>query len=82
MSTAALERAIAEAGGQSALARKVGRKQGHVWHWLHKSKQVPAELVIPIERATDGKVTRHELRPDLYPADEAQPMGPNDEAAA
>lgn len=77
MSTAALERAIAEVGGQSALARMVGRKQGHVWHWLNKSRQVPAELVIPIERATGGKVTRHELRPDLYPVEE-----PADEAAA
>lgn len=28
---------------------------------------IPAERVIPIARATDWRVTPHELRPDLYP---------------
>lgn len=62
-----LERAIELVGGQSALARLCGVKQGHVWHWLRQAKRVPAERVIPIEMATKGAVTRHDLRPDLYP---------------
>ena len=48
----ALERAIATAGGQSALARMIGKTQGHVWHWLKVAKRVPAEVVIAIEGAT------------------------------
>ena len=62
----ALRRAIEFAGGQSALARLLGLKQGHVWHWLNKSKRVPAEQVIPIEQVTGCLVRRYELRPDLF----------------
>ncbi len=65
-SLSALERAIAVAGGQSALARLIGKSQGHVWHWLKVAKRVPAEAVLSIEGATG--VPRHELRPDVYPA--------------
>ena len=65
-SLSALERAIAAAGGQSALARLIGKSQGHVWHWLKVGKRVPAEAVLAIEGATG--VPRHELRPDVYPA--------------
>lgn len=62
----ALERAISIAGGQTALADRIGGiKQGHVWHWLHKSKRVSAEHVIAVEAATG--VSRHNLRPDIYP---------------
>lgn len=59
-------------GGQSALARAIGVKQGNVWYWLNGSEkqEAPAQYVIPIERAVDGQVTRHDLRPDLYPAEE------------
>lgn len=71
-----LKKAIELAGGQSALARLIGVKQGHIWHWLNKSKKVPAEYVIPIETALDGQVKRHELRPDIYP-----PPASEDEAA-
>ncbi|CUB06064.1 hypothetical protein Ga0061065_11480 [Marinomonas fungiae] len=62
-----LMRAINLLGGQSALAREINSKQQNVWFWLHKSGRVPAEFVLPIERATKGKVTRTQLRPDLYP---------------
>lgn len=65
----ALERAIQQVGGQSALARAIGVKQGHVWQWLNKTR-VPAEYVLRIESATEGRVSRHELRPDIYPIDD------------
>lgn len=65
-----LERAVAIAGGQVALARKLGLKQAHVWWWLNRAKKLPAEQAIAIEKATDGKVSRHELRPDIYPIEE------------
>lgn len=65
----ALERAIAIAGGQSALARAMGLRQCHVWSWLKRNKRVPASQVIKLEKAVNGIVTRHDLRPDLYPLD-------------
>ncbi len=40
-----------------------------VVHW--RNRGVPAERVLEIEAATEGKVTRHELRPDLYPLEAA-----------
>jgi DNA-binding transcriptional regulator YdaS (Cro superfamily) len=66
----ALVRAVKIIGSQSALARACKVTQAHVWYWLHKARHVPAEHVLTIERATDKAVTRHELRPDLYPNDD------------
>lgn len=71
--TVALSEAVEAAGGQTALARLLDPseevvKQQNVWSWLNSTKKAPGEWVIPIERATG--VSRHDLRPDLYP-DEA-----------
>lgn len=76
----ALKRAVEIAGGQTALARALGVQQAHVWNWLNRDKVLPAEYAIPIERATGGAVTRHELRPDLYPVENV-PAAPSAEAA-
>jgi len=61
-----LIRAIQLCGGQSGLARASGYTQAHVWYWLNKAKRVPAEAAPKIEEATGGKVTRAQLRPDLF----------------
>lgn len=66
-----IDLAIRAAGGQAALARALAQRtgkpvrQGHIWAWLHRTYRVPAEYVLEIERVTG--VSRHELRPDLYP---------------
>lgn len=65
MSTLGLENAISKAGGQVALAALLGIRQSHISNWKNRGKRVPAEWVLKIERATG--VSRHELRPDLYP---------------
>lgn len=66
---AALARAVEVAEGQLALAKKIGTTQSNVWTWLHKSKRgTPAGYVLAIEKATG--VSRHELRPDIYPLDD------------
>jgi DNA-binding transcriptional regulator YdaS (Cro superfamily) len=73
----ALKKAVDLCDGQSELARRLseltGQKitQQRIWNIIHRSKKVPAEFVIPIERATGGKVTRYQLRDDIWPADEA-----------
>lgn len=63
----ALHRAKDILGSQDDLARVVGVKQPSVSNKLRKGKCVPAEWCLPIEQATEGKVTRHDLRPDIYP---------------
>ena len=60
----ALQDAVIKAGGQTALARAIGKTQGHVSQWIRR-EYVPAELVLKIEVATG--VSRHDLRPDIYP---------------
>lgn len=64
-----MQRAVRIVGGQAALARACGKgcRQQHVWNWLNRDRQIPAEFVLAIERATGGQVTRHQLRPDIYP---------------
>ena len=52
---------------QAELARHLEVTPGLVWQWLNGHRRIAAEQVLPIEKATDGAVTRHELRPDLYP---------------
>ena len=72
----ALQKAIAIAGGQSALARLLSNicgkniRQAHIFNWLNRDKEIPAEYVIPIEIAVKKLVTRYELRPDIYPPTE------------
>lgn len=66
-----LERAIDIAGGQAAMARKLTAagyrvRQAHIWKWLNRAKKLPAEAVLPIEQVTEGAVSRHDLRPDIF----------------
>lgn len=59
----ALKKAIKIAGGFSALGRKLKIHRQAVSQW----KKAPAERVLSIEAAAGGEITRHDLRPDIYP---------------
>jgi DNA-binding transcriptional regulator YdaS (Cro superfamily) len=65
--------AIALCGGQAALARLLTRAAGktvsqqRIWNAAHRDQSIPAEWCVAIEKATGGKVSRQDLRPDLYP---------------
>lgn len=62
-----LERAVKAAGGQTALAARINRAQGHVYYWLRHAKNgVPPSVAIEIEAALNGEITRHDLRPDIF----------------
>lgn len=65
----ALERAIATAPSLSEFALRLGVSPQVVAMWK-KRDRVPAERVLDVERVTEGKVTRSELRPDIYPPQE------------
>ena len=81
----ALKAAVDLVGSQSALARLIGGKvkQAHVWNWLNMQKRVPAEHVLAIEQAVAKKISRYELRPDIYGTEPPLPVverrqGPSD----
>ena len=61
----ALDRAIAQFGTQTNLAKHIGVTTMAVSLW--RKRGVPAQRVLAIEAATGHQVSRHELRPDLYP---------------
>lgn len=63
-SMSALKVAIDAVGSQAALAGLIGVKQQHVWNWLNRGNAVPPEHCAAIEHATEGKVTRRDLRPE------------------
>lgn len=63
MENLSLKKAIKAAGSQSELARKLELTPQAVQGWTKKG--LPAERVIQVERETG--VSRHELRPDIYP---------------
>lgn len=70
MITSGLQAALDKAGSQVRLAEVCGVSQPTVWGWLNKgSGRIPGEYVLSIERELG--VSRHLLRPDLYPPDEA-----------
>lgn len=65
---AALRKAVAHFKTQTGLARAISKPQSSINEVLKSHrKKIPAEWCIEIERATNGKVTRSQLRPDLYP---------------
>ena len=52
---------------QQAFADQVGVTQSRVSQWL-AGERVPAERMAKIESVTEGCVTRHDLRPDVFGA--------------
>ncbi len=52
---------------QAELAKRLGVTQGLIWQWLHGRRQIAAESGITYEQPPAGPVSRHDLRPDIYP---------------
>lgn len=67
----ALKRAVEVLGTQTAVSRVVGVTAQAVSDMVRNGQRVPAEWCLPIEAATAGQITRHQLRPDLYPEEVA-----------
>lgn len=61
-----IKRAIQHCGSQQKLAEKIGLTQPGVSYLLTDAKNVSAEIAVAIERATEGAVSRRDLRPDLF----------------
>ena len=57
-----LDKAIQICGGLTALAEKIGSSTARVGNW--RARGVPVEHCLSVEKATNGEVTRKDLRPD------------------
>lgn len=62
-----LEKALEILGGQAQTAKILGIAQQTVSAWVNRHKRVSIKYAIPLEKLTEGKVNRHQLRPDVYP---------------
>lgn len=71
----ALNAAVDKAGGQSQMARDLGTFQPKVWRWINQTKRLPAEYVLEVERLYG--VSRHDLRPDIYPREVMKDQAPS-----
>ena len=70
----AIDRAVRAAGGMQALADMCGVSYQAIQKWRSRRRRaVPAERVLQIERFSG--ISRHELRPDLYPRE--KPVEPS-----
>lgn len=63
----ALKRAIEIIGGLTATGRGCNIRPQAVAQW----EICPAARVLQIEKLTGGSISRHDLRADLYPREEA-----------
>lgn len=64
-SQTSLATAVRKAGSQVAFGKVIGRRQSTIQTWLAEGKELPAEFVLEVESKLG--ISRHELRPDLYP---------------
>ncbi len=61
-----LRQAVDHCGSIAALARAILIYPNNVAYYLRTGKPVPAEWAIPIEKATQGRVPREVVRPDVF----------------
>lgn len=67
-----IERAIEIAGSEAKLGALIGCSQVAINKAKHRGS-VSAEMAVAIDRVTEGKVSKSELRPDLFPKERRQP---------
>ena len=61
-----VEKFVAASGlSKTAFADVCGVTRGALRYWT----RIPAEYVLTIEKASAGKLSRHKMRPDLYPVE-------------
>lgn len=65
----AIRKACDIVGGITAMAKELNIKPPSISEWITKGIAPPTRI-LSIEKATGGKVTRYELRPDIYPPED------------
>lgn len=61
-----VRRAVDLVGGQSELARRIGMSQPTVFNLCTNAKAIRAEVAKLIDEATEGRVSKSDLRPDIW----------------
>lgn len=61
-----MEKAVKAVGSQQKLADAIGKSQQGISYLMNVADCVSAEDAIAIEKATDGKISRTQLRPDIF----------------
>ena len=56
-------------GAKHEMAQYLGITDTYMSLLIHRKRRPSGPMALSIERATQGLVTRQELRPDLYPVD-------------
>lgn len=73
MDTTLIQAAVEAIGSQGAMAKAIGVTQPLVWQWCNGKRPVAAHHCVAIENATGGRITRYDLRPDVFgPAPQGQ----------
>jgi DNA-binding transcriptional regulator YdaS (Cro superfamily) len=62
-----IEKVIELFKSRADLCRAIGMKQQFLVQIENGTKPLPAKYALKIEAATDRKITRQQLRPDIYP---------------
>ncbi|WP_091974646.1 YdaS family helix-turn-helix protein [Methylobacterium gossipiicola] len=70
----AMQAAIGHFRSQKALAQAIGSSQSAVSRMLLKQNSISAELAMAIDFATNGRVNKRELRPDLWTEPAVPPL--------
>lgn len=66
-----LNRAVRHLGSQKRLADAIGCSQAKISWLLLSADKIDAEDAVAIDKATDGTVSKAELRPDLFEEERA-----------
>lgn len=61
-----IQEACKVVGSQAALAELLDVSENAVSKWVSGRMRITAERAVQIEQATDGQVTRYEIRPDVF----------------
>lgn len=80
MTIKAIAKAAGIVGSQAKLARIIGASPMSVSHWMRRG--IPRRWCVPVEDATQGQVTRHDLRPDIFGPPPSTPHPKNPATAA
>ena len=62
----ALTKIVKRVGSQAELARKLGVSRNYVYGMLKGKNQISSRLVKKLVYLSQGEVTEHELRPDVF----------------
>ncbi len=64
--------AIKYFGSQLGIERAIGIRQSSISYRVVRDLPIPAEWALLMEAASDGELTRTDLRPDLWPAESSR----------